>query len=86
MKNTRLARYLPITTSQSYTGAVRSSSIVPIFCSSASRRMVSRGGNHHIMKKTTGSSIPLMVASAKGRSMLFTKKKPVRARNIRATM
>ena len=65
MKKVMAARNLPSTTSQSRTGEVSSSSMVPIFCSSASSRMVSTGASQGRMKMEICVSVSLMLASGK---------------------
>ena len=79
MKKVMAAMNLPNTTSQSLTGDVNSSSIVPIFCSSASSRMVSTGASHGRMKMEICVSVSRMLASGKlapvrMESTLLTKK------------
>ena len=74
----------PATISYSLTGEVRSSSSVPIFCSSASSLIVI-AGDKKIMKKTAPARNPRMVASENASETEATKKKPVIARNAAAT-
>ena len=75
---------MPVTISNSRTGEVRRSSRVPIFCSSAKRRMV-MAGDMKIMKKMAPARKPRMVASEKASETDATKKKPVIARNAAET-
>ena len=88
-RNTKLAVYLPMMISQSRTGDVKSSSIVPSFCSSARRRMV-RAGGRKMRKSEVQVKKESNVASGKGLFSLGTtpiaKTIPVRARNIIPTM
>ena len=84
-KNIRLATYLPMMISQSRTGEVSSSSMVPSFASSAIMRMVSVGASR--MKMTTVHwKNGLRVASGNGSPKSRVKKNPVSARKISPTM
>ena len=85
IRKTRLARYLPTTTSQSRTGEVSSSSMVPNFCSSAKRRMVRVGASKINMIVAPWKKL-LIDACGKGLLKSRTKKKLAKARNIMATI
>ena len=78
------AKYLPITTSNSFTGEVSKSSKVPNFCSSANNLIV-KPGAIKIRKNTAPARNPLIDASANAFDTDATKKKPVTATNAAAT-
>ena len=77
--------YLPAMISQSRTGEVNNSSMVPSLLSSASRRMVSAGANRMNMTMAP-SKKGTNVASGNGSPRSWVKKNPVNARKIRPTM
>ena len=69
-----LARYFPRTTSQSRTGEVNSSSIVPLRCSSASSRIVSMGTMNR-NNVVIGPNMYCMVATTPRGSEIYQAKK-----------
>ena len=80
----KAARNFPTTISNSRTGEVSNSSNVPIFCSSARRRIVI-AGDMKIMKNTAPARKPRTDASEKASDTEATKKNPVIARNAADT-
>ena len=79
MKNVMQAMNLPNTTSQSLTGDVKSNSIVPIFCSSAKRRIVRTGASQgsinidtHSIKDVKLNSLRKQIAFVQQEVFLFS--------------
>ena len=74
-----------MTTSQSLTGEVSNSSMVPSFCSSAIKRMVRVGARSNSMMVAPSKKL-LREASGKALFRSREKKNPDSARNIAPTM